>query len=368
MSSENQLDRPSKPSYEIVPYEEQHRDEVLRLRSEFWAIDSRWNAAHFRWQQEENPCFDHHMIHLAFFEGKMVGMRVLQAAEWQAGSPPHRFRAPMFVGTYIDPDHRLRGLFGQLTKSIEAHLAEMGIHWALNTSPAPATLVASIAEGGRSIGALDSFVRDPSIMGRQFHHRVRRNLARMAGRLWPAPRGVQISDEARAREMADLAREQTAEDGRIRRVRDEAFFRWRFRDPSSRYRFVYVEREGDLVGFAVLHRRAPPSKERAFNLVDWGVGRDFTWKELLVIVVDYAERIQQDLCTWAGTHPAGAGVGLEELGFKYHKKPGPLARSRPTVVVREIGSDDPSASWTVEGQRVDDVSGWDLRMTDSDIF
>ena len=355
-------------SYEIVPYEKQHREEVLRLRTEFSAIEPEWNAAHFRWQQEGNPCFERYMIRLAFFEQRLVGMRVLQPAQWQAGSPPYRFRAPAFVGTYIDPAHRLRGLFRQLTQAIEADLAEMGIEWALNSSPAPTTLVASLAESWRSIGALGSLVREPSIGGGRFHHKVHRNLARLAGRIRPPLRGVQISDEARAREMADLVSAQAEEDGRIRRLRDEAFFRWRFRDPSSRYRFVYVERDGDLVGFAVLQRRPPPSKDHSLHLVDWGIGGDFTWKELVGVVLDHADRIQQDLITWAATHPPDAGAVLAEFGFEPRKEPGPLAGSRPTLLVRKIGSDDASESWSVAGQPVDDVSGWNLRMTDSDIF
>lgn len=367
-SSTPTSDRDSNSPYEIVRYEERHRDEVLRLRTEFWAIDATWNAAHFEWQHEKNPCFESDMIRLALFEGRIVGMRILQAAEWQSGVPPRRFRAPTFVGTYIEPAHRLRGLFAELTRSVEEDLIATGIGWALNTSPAPATLVASLAEGWRSIGALGTYVREPSVRGARFDQRVRRNLARLVGWLRPPLAGVQISDEVRATEMADLVSRQSMNDGRIRRVRDEAFFRWRFRDPSSRYRFVYFDRDGQLQGFAVLHRRAAPSQDRTLHLVDWGIDAGMTWENLLDIVTDYADRIQQSLITWEGTHPVDARERLVDFGFSSRKEPGPLARSRPTILVRKIGLDPESEDWTVGSQTIDDAGCWDLRMTDSDMF
>jgi GNAT superfamily N-acetyltransferase len=354
--------------YEIVPYSESYLDEVLRLRTEFSAVDADWNAAHFRWQQQENPSFEQHIIRLALFKGRAVGMRILQPAVWQAGDPAHRFRAPLFVGTFIDPAHRKRGLFERMTQAIESDLAALGIEWAFNSSPAPVTLVASMASGGRSIGSLGKVVREPSIRGDGLQHKLRRNLARVVRGWRAAPRGVQFSDAVRADEMAGLASGQVAGDARIRRERGAAYFDWRFRDPSSRYRFIYVDRDGAMVGFAVLQSAPPPSGDQTLRWVDWGVVENYAWKALAGVVVDYAERVQQDLVTWAATHPDEANRVLEELSFEPRKEPGLLARSRPTLVVRRVGSHDASEPWIVRDQSVDDLTCWDLRMTDSDMF
>ena len=353
--------------YQVVPYDERHREGVLRLRTMFRSIAPAWNAAHFRWQQEENPCFEGHWIQLALLRDAVVAMRVLQHAEWEVGDPPARFRAPCFAGTAIDPAQRQKGLFGRLTCAAEQDLARRGVEWAFNLSAGAATHVSSLAEGWRGTGSLRTMRREPTVRGWRVRDRMLRyalRAARFASR--PGP-GVRIADEARPEEMSRLAAE-TRRPGRLRRVRDAAYFRWRFRDPSSRYRFVYVEREGRLAGFLALHRPAPPIPSGGLSIADWECGEGLSWDELLGAAVAYAERLQKPLTTWSAALPEAAQRALRRLGFEDDPEPGPLARSRPTVLVRRIGAARDGAPWRLHGVPLDALEGFDVRMTDSDAF
>jgi hypothetical protein len=353
--------------YEIVPYDERHRGAVLRLRTLFRSVAPAWNDAHFRWQQEENPCFEGPWIQLALRRGEVVAMRVLQHALWEVGDAGAPLRAPCFAGTAIDPAHRRKGLFGRLTRASEADLARRGVGWAFNLSAGAATHVSSLAEGWRGVGSLRTVRRAQSVGGERVRDRVRRyavRAARLAER--PGP-GVRVEDEARPEAMAALAAA-CRRPGRLRRLRDAAYFRWRFRDPSSRYRFVVVERNGGLAGFVALHRPAPPIPAGGLSLADWECGDGLSWDDLLGAAVGYAERVQKPLGTWSAAWPEPAQQALRRLGFEDDPEPGPLARSRPTLLVRRLGAARDREPWLLHGVRLDALEAWDPRMTDSDAF
>ena len=68
--------------------------------------------------------------------------------------------------------------------------------------------------------------------------------------------------------MAELA-ERIGYDGRIRHVRDEQYFSWRFQNPLSEYRFLFWD-NGRLDGYLVLYRKVyPPGNDELAYIVDW---------------------------------------------------------------------------------------------------
>lgn len=361
------MDEP-RPPYQLIPYSECHRDAVLRLRRRFPYIADAWNAAHFRWEQEENPCFEGHRSYLALLGDEVVAMRVTQPALWQAGSPPSRFVAPCFCGTVIDAAHRRGGLFAELTRYAESELAKAGHVFALNFGAGAPTHLASIAEGWRAVGPLWPALWRPRFDGAGVLRRGARQLVRVLGALRRRRAGVVETTEPRIEEMARLAALADAGEHRIRRVRDEAFFRWRLRDPSSRYRYLYFERDGRAVGYAVLHQRAAPLDPGPLHLADWACDETLELAELLAGVVALAERVQLQLMVWRVSLPDTAAADLDACGFVDLPVTGPLARSRPAVLVRRLAAGAPSEPWTVAGQPIDALAGWSLRMIDSDVY
>jgi GNAT superfamily N-acetyltransferase len=369
---------PPAEHYEIVPYSDRLRDDVLQLRSTFRGISDAWNAAHFHWQQEECPWFDGHQAALAIHHGRVVAMRLLQPAEWEVGTPVVRLRAPCYAGTVIKEGHRTRGLMTLLTRSVEGQARGSGARFALNLNAGPVTHVSAMAEGWRSLGAFGAMLRPGALEGSSLARRGARVLWRAASRLRPAlRRGVKLSRRVRAEAMAELAA-QSRQAGRIRHVKDERWFRWRYADPSSRYLFAYFESAQRLVGYMAFHRVAPPLPAGPMNLVDWEVGEGLEWPDMLDVAMRLADRRVVALGLWAALLPAESRARLPSLGFTPRTLSGPLARRRPTFLVGRIrgfeqdaAPDSPgaeAAAWTVNGLRIDRAEDWDARPVFADPF
>jgi hypothetical protein len=148
-------------------------------------------------------------------------------------------------------------------------------------------------------------------------------------------------------------------DGRIRHVRDETFFAWRFRNPLCNYRFLYLGRER-LRGYLVLQQSPLANGERA-SIVDWEAESDLIRADLLSAVIEYGRF--PELCIWH----LGAAPAAEELvdlhGFK------PLrARDEKSILVRSVRDDELDAAWMLGGRRLDDARQWDLRMSYSMVW
>lgn len=364
--------------YDVVPYEDRYRPQILRLRRTFRGISDAWNEEHFRWQQEENPWFEGHQIRLALHRGSVVGMRVLQAAEWEAGAPPVRFRAPCYVGTVIEEGHRTRGLMTRLTRAVEEDARSRGARFALNLNAGPVTHMAALAEGWRSLGPFGAVVRPSPSGGFRPSQRAVRLLRRALASLLPAPGvGVRIARRTRPDEMAELAARRS-DPGRIRHVKDARWFRWRYADPSSRYLFVYFERDRRLVAYLAFHREAPPLPSGPLDLVDWERSDEVDWSELLGVAARVADRRVLPLATWTAAFPQETAPLFAELGFAPRTLWGPLARRRPTFLVGRLpdrgavlqprGDEPDPDAWSVGGRPIDDVRGWDLRPVFADPF
>ena len=68
--------------------------------------------------------------------------------------------------------------------------------------------------------------------------------------------------------LADLA-SRLRPDERIRHVRDPAFFRWRYANPSREYRFLLYEAEAQLEGYLAIARSRYLGSSSPLSIVDW---------------------------------------------------------------------------------------------------
>jgi hypothetical protein len=154
------------------------------------------------------------------------------------------------------------------------------------------------------------------------------------------------------REMSQLvARLPT--DGRIRHVRDETYFAWRFSNPLHNYRFLYVGRER-LRGYIVLQQSPGVTGDRA-SVVDWEGESEQIRAELLSAAVEHGKF--PELCIWQlGASPAAEQL-VDHYGFKSVR-----ARQEKSILVRSVRDDELNALWTLGGRRLDDAQQWDLRM------
>jgi hypothetical protein len=153
-------------------------------------------------------------------------------------------------------------------------------------------------------------------------------------------------------------------DGRLRHVRDEAFFEWRFRNPLCRYRFLFLETaEAELDGYLVL--QAPVWRYRnEIRLADWEARTPAGRETLLRTVV---ERLAPPVAAvWSATLSGEVRELLTRAGFA------PVRRGteelRPSILAKLVQEDAPETDWFVAGRSLLDLASWDLRMIDSDNF
>lgn len=110
--------------------------------------------------------------------------------------------------------------------------------------------------------------------------------------------------------MADLI-QQLGGDGRIRHVRDEAYFSWRFLNPYFRYRFLFWGKE-DLDGYIVLHYL---DGLRAVNIIQWEGRNQQVRSDLLHAAVNLGRF--RTLHAWGISLSASDIETLVQAGFSY---------------------------------------------------
>ena len=291
---------------EIAPYEGGHKEQVLRLQQHLWGRDAALNRAYFQWKYEDNPYIPHPAICLALHRGEVVGMRGLVGAKWQLGTSGRTHVIPFTDDFVIAPGSRDRGIASALIHAACEYADNIGCRFLLSLRAGPVNLLASLAAGYRSIGAMKPVgligdQRDPfhlarrRLEGRRFvwrfanspllrtpaSHRPFRVLDR--GAKGPGARGgsqVSIGGAPLPDAMAELV-ERLPPDDRIHHVRDRQYFDWVFRNPRLDYRFLYRYRDR-LDGYLVLHRELPPRPGPVSVWIsDWDGTSDEIRRELL---------------------------------------------------------------------------------------
>jgi len=375
------------PRYEITRYQDGHKEQVLRLQQHLWSRDAALNRAYFGWKYESNPYLPDPAICLALHQGEVVGMRGIVGARWRLGTAGRTQDLPFTDDFVIAPEHRNQGLASSLIHATFGYAAELGYPFLLSLRAGHITLLASLAAGYQSIGAMEPvglirrrrapFYRvTQRLQGRRFVWRfANASLLRAPSDRRPfhvldrtgqepGPRPyphISIGREPRPDAMADLV-ERLPRDDRIQHVRDREFFDWVFRNPRLEYRFLFWSRER-LDGYLVLHRELPPRPGPVSVWVsDWEGTDDAICRELLETAV--SGRFAR-IATWTATFPESSRALLDRCGFE----PTDLearARGRPAALIRATRDDQLDREWTLDGRRVLNLDGWKLRLLDQD--
>jgi GNAT superfamily N-acetyltransferase len=368
------------PSYEIRKYTPAFRDQIIELQKGLWSGDAALNSAHLCWKYERNPFFDGPLIYMALYEGAVVGMRGVYGARWLLGEPGRDVGALSSGDLVVAPEHQARNLPRRIMRMAEDDVRALGYRYLLNFSASPVTYLHSIRMGWRDLGAFGTMARwSPLGEATQAVRRfvasrgslsaVSQRLQRRADSLaflsaktaehrfarldaGPARQGpIVAAQEARPSAMAEFV-ERVGRGGRMRHVRDEAYFAWRFRNPLSIYRFLFWG-DGRLEGYLVLEtsRRAYQTQVR---IIDWEASAGEPRAELLRAAIHRGRFA--DLRVWSATLPTESTALLATNGFTRAKALTPDPRHRHALLAKDLRGDDP----------LPDLGGWDLRMAFSD--
>lgn len=365
-------------AYEIRRYEAGFRDQVLELQRHLWSPELALNDRYFAWKYELNPWVSEPLIFLAVDGGRVVGMRGAFAIPWVVGPERRALRALSAGDTVVAPDHRRRGLAGQINEALVAEARRASWEFLINTSAGRVVRRLSTHSGWRTTEEIWPLTCRPKAP-RSFpfraiawlSHRSRRDLGlldvldrRLRRQVRRRGGGVRISSTACPERMAALAAS-TSTGGRIRLRKDVPFFRWRFSNPLSGYRFLFAnEGAGPPTAYVVVHAHGP-LHDTGLNLVDWEASSPEGLGVLLSTLVGAAgaERIN----TWPCEVDSTFHATFSAAGFRPMPRPKP-PKVLPAIMclaLRDASSDD---AWSVDGVDLTTLEDWDLRMTASDFY
>ncbi|HEX9895146.1 MAG TPA: GNAT family N-acetyltransferase [Gemmatimonadales bacterium] len=363
-------------SYEIVGYGPHLKDEVAQLQRHLWSPDSGLNRRYLEWKYERNPYFPEAHIYLARSGGRIVGMRGAVGTAWQVGTASEVVLVPSPDDFVVAPEHRNSGVAALIMQAVFADLTAGGFEHVFSLSSGRVAALSSLATGWKSAGAMEPVARlsrRRRIRADLEHQKLfwrlapllgdgvtsRRSFVRLdrAGHRLEARPGGTISVERTPRPEAMAALIQRLDyDGRIRHVRDAAYFAWRFQNPLHEYRFLVFESAERLEGYLVLRRYVSESAQASrTHIVDWEASSASVRNELLQVAIAHAGFAE--LGAWTGTLDEDSRRTLIQSGFE-PAEPTLRARGFPCVLVRPLGQ----ADWTLHGRRLLDPGQWDVRL------
>jgi GNAT superfamily N-acetyltransferase len=237
--------------YDIVPYSPELDAQIVALQQYMGSSISELNAAYLKWKYAENPFLRDRLMYLALSEGRVVGMRAMVGTLWQVDEAGASHLLPYSDDLVVAPEHRNRGLVGQMMQAAVEDLRRRGFPLAISMSAGPITYVASLALGWRAVGSYYPVRRGVVAQPSPRRSRLRTMLGRVpwlqrVARLRRVQRaqglfqsldeagsyggGIALSQAPRSEAMAELVA-RLPWDGRIRHIRDARYFSWRFPNP-----------------------------------------------------------------------------------------------------------------------------------------
>jgi GNAT superfamily N-acetyltransferase len=361
----------------------QQMDRIVELGSIAFEVDAGAYREFLQWKHEQNPYSREPLFYVALDANeRAVGMRTFYATRWSTGEG--EVEIPAADDFAIAAEHRHTGLATSLMRSALDDLDQRGFEYVLSTSAGEVTALQSLAMGWRSVGAMEPAERNPLrrraplAVRRRVPHRIRpllRSFRRRgnpgrarsgfealdaAGGRRSVERGatVVVTSSPNAEALADLE-SRLPRDGRIRHVRDSAFFRWRYANPAREYRFLLYEVEAQLEGYLAIARCRYLGSATPLLIVNWAGTTPEARAELLECAL--ARCGTSDIRVWTASLPPESKVLLARSGFR-PAQPDLRARGLPCVLLRKLGE---SGEWLLGGAPAVDPTRWVLSLIDS---
>jgi hypothetical protein len=242
-------------------------------------------------------------------------------------------------------------------------LADRGHTYVLSMGTRPKVLTSNMRLGWRIVGSLRPLGRTGTelTLPRESHTNHFDILDSISEECNQKLGRVSIEKVPRAREMAELAGRLT-KDVRIRHVRDETYYAWRFENPRSKYRFLFWC-DPRIEGYVVLQAAAFPSTE-SIGIIDWQATSDQVRAELLDSVLRLA--CDRSLITWSATLTEKERSLLETVGFE--SLPETITSYPWVAAVRPVRDEMLNQEWRLGDQRLLEIGNWDFRMLNSRAF
>lgn len=344
----------------IVPYAPALRRGVIRLLRDAANMSAALAERYFDWKYCSNPYGSRRRLRLGLSGGRVVAMSGAYALLWRCGGQASVLGispADLVVAPGCDRGQVVRLLQADALKGHSGLAAMLGF---AREPRAPAELESL---GWKVVGAWQGrrarLQPRPDRAPHGGDHRAT-VFAGLDGHLKvPLLRDITVSRRARPRTMSSLSA-QDHEEGRIGVVHDRRFYAWRYCNPLSDYRFLFVGKR-DVRGFLALQASAK-AREADVQVVEWR-GRSATDKALLLEAAMALGNFSS-LSLWSSAFSEEEGTTLRRLGFVDvdGRDTDARDRRRRAVLARRGGA------WGSARGRIPAFSRWALQGIDTDAF
>ena len=371
-------------SYRIVNYDPVYNDQICELEKDLWSRDFHTNESYLQWKYLESPYLHPPILYLALHNEKLIAVRGFY--EWLFGQNEDSFTALCSADLVIHPEYRSKGLYPELMDFIMSDLHDQGYPYVLSFSAGPTALINALALGWKVIGRMKSMrkqfymrpvtkkLTDPVTVNKLINRvvkskilkrppkplQIREELRRSTDNL---PADIEFDYDPKPREMARLISRLDAYD-KIVLIRDEKYFRWRYKNPLSDYFFLY-RRDSELRGYLVAQTPLfMPGSMSNFNVLELEGESPEIKRELmkaLLSLLDY-----RSATIWSGMLDEGLRRYLMASGFKERSTAKSVAEFNEAVLISTTDRDNDKIEF--RGLNLLDMDNWDFKMTYSDFY
>ena len=316
--------------------------------------------AYFAWKYADNPHSGTPPGVVALHGGKVVGFRGGFVIKWRAGETTVRVLS--ISDSCVDAAHRRKGLSVAMAEFLMNELAA-ACPVIMNTTCGKASYPGYVRMGFAPV-ASKTYLNRYGLAGLAGALRTAHAAAPLSDATikFGAFGDVVVSDGPRPEDMAAVIAREPRADGRLRLCQDEAFFRWRFGSPRSKYVFYYWMRDGVADAYVVMG--VSPNNRRGV-ILDCAGGASLD--DLLRHVAgarDFGVISIYHFCAEGRLLQTLSGLGFKAGGLL------PLiersARGEFPLLVRPAKPDGAEGSWTAGGLDVRNVDNWSFKGICSD--
>ena len=374
--------------YSVVPLTPEHYEDVFALQRDLWRGDEAANRAYFHWKYDEGPAAEESVLTAVLHHDRLVGMRASVGFRWEGGSSRQRFIATNAADLLIAREHRGHELFPALSRASTEALLERGHAYSFGWSSGPRPLALASRLGWSEAGSLAEWSCVPAtamrrvsfsmsqlpLLGRFLGGPPPYEFEKPTNERDPASRLATLSHprlrtrdgvltlgvQARPADMADLI-ERLPYDGRIRPVRDDCWFAWRFDDPFACNRFIYCD-DGGLQGYAVLQARRNRPRDH-ITVIDIEAASPQIWRRLIQFAIRCVS--VDRLKIWTASFEDSERETLRKAGFNAVPISQNPALPRAVLITRRFEAAN-LLEPKLDGRLPTRISDWHVRGVNSD--
>lgn len=328
-------------------YKADYLHEIIELLAPLWGhLTNDERLQYFQWKYINNPATDDVLAFVAIdtTKGKVIGFR---------GFFPTRYMLNwkiLFVASFSDvvihPDYRKQGLFEKITKYGIKYLENnKSLSYYYSTSSAWPTSKGYIKIGSVPLALKKDMYRVCLLPAYKKSKNFR----------------LEFSQDCYASDISSI-HERTQNKNILTIKKDEAFIKWRYQNPATKYYFVYAWQDNQLAGYISYYKIT----DNRCYILDYNV-QDYQVLNLLVKHLTTRSKCRL-IQVWSISNSNKEAKLWKQAGFKYFKLVFRFLGKKelPPVLIRPAVFDYSETNFYIEGKDVRNEYNWDINLICSD--